>query len=391
MRPYRARQPRVETFQRMTSAKSLEVIGPFKGSSGYDRHTREFVRQFVRQGVRVRLTHLSGWSIDLPESLRETWFDTLDAPVGADTALHFTMPNHARPLPGLRNVNYTMFEADRIPRLWADCARAHDLIVLPTQSSFDAWARSGVSVERLRISPLGVDGEYFSAPAEPASLQTHDGRPLASYRSRFLSVAELRPRKNHLGLLRSWIRATRRGDDAVLLLKVSVFQHGVLEEFQSDLMAMQRRLGRSLADAAPVVFVAQTLTNELVRSLYTAATHYISMSHGEGWDQAMMEAAASGLQLVAPRHTAYLTYLCEQEAFLIPAALRPVSFEGVMGIADRVFFDGLGWWEPDEDAAVEIISRIVRGEAEPKASPQARIVSEYTWEKAAASLLELIL
>jgi glycosyltransferase involved in cell wall biosynthesis len=375
----------------MTPAKSLEVIGPFKGSSGYDRHTREFVREFVRQGVRVRLTHLRGWSVDLPESLRETWFDSLDAPVGAGTLLHFTMPNHARARPGVRNVNYTMFEADRIPRLWADCARAHDLIVLPTQSSYDAWAQSGVPEERLRISPLGVDGEYFSAPAEPAPLQTPDGRALASYRTRFLSVAELRPRKNHLGLLRSWIRATRRDDDAVLLLKASVFQEGVLDEFQHDLAEMQRRLGRTLAEAAPVVLIAQTLTNEMVRSLYAAATHYVSMSRGEGWDQAMMEAAAAGLQLVAPRHTAYLTYLREDDAFLIPAALRPARFEGIMGVADRVFFDGLGWWEPDEDAAVETLRRIVRGEAVAKASPQARIVSEYTWEKAAASLLEIIL
>jgi hypothetical protein len=31
----------------MSGARSLEVVGPFKGASGYDRHTREFVRQLV--------------------------------------------------------------------------------------------------------------------------------------------------------------------------------------------------------------------------------------------------------------------------------------------------------------------------------------------------------
>jgi hypothetical protein len=211
----------------MNSARSLEVIGPFKGSSGYDRHTREFVREFVRQGVRVRLEHLAGWSVDLPAELRETWFDSLQAPVDAETVLHFTMPNHAWARRGKRNVNYTMFEADRIPRQWAECAAAHDLIVLPTESSFKAWANSGVPEERLRISPLGVDGQFFSAPAEPLPLTTTEGRPVACYRTRFLNIAELRPRKNHLGLLRSWIRATKRDDDAVLLLKVSVFQAGV--------------------------------------------------------------------------------------------------------------------------------------------------------------------
>lgn len=374
----------------MSDARSLEVVGSFKGASGYDRHTREFVRHLVRQGVRVRLTHLPGWSVDLPDALRETWFDALDAPVGADTLLHFTMPGHARPRAGLRNVNYTMFEADRIPLQWAECARAHELVILPTASSYEAWVRGGVPRERLRICPLGVDGEFFSADAEPLPLRTPAGRPLDSYRTRFLNVAELRPRKNHLGLLRSWIRATSPADDALLLLKVSVFQQGVFEEFQADVASMQRRLGRTLADAAPVVLVAQTLTDGQVRSLYAAATHYLSMSRGEGWDQAMMEAAAAGLRLVAPRHTAYLSYLRDEDAFLIPAALRPAEFEGRMGIGDRVFFDGLGWWEPDEDAAVEIIRRIVRGEAAPKDSPQSRIVGEYTWEKAAARLIEIL-
>jgi glycosyltransferase involved in cell wall biosynthesis len=374
----------------MNSARSLEVIGPFKGSSGYDRHTREFVREFVRQGVRVRLEHLAGWSVDLPAELRETWFDSLQAPVDAETVLHFTMPNHAWARRGKRNVNYTMFEADRIPRQWAECAAAHDLIVLPTESSFKAWANSGVPEERLRISPLGVDGQFFSAPAEPLPLTTPDGRPVACYRTRFLNIAELRPRKNHLGLLRSWIRATKRDDDAVLLLKVSVFQAGVLEQFQADVTEMQQRLGRSLADAAPVVVLGQTLTNELVRSLYATATHYISMSRGEGWDQSMMEAAAAGLQLIAPEHSAYLTYLNNQEAYLIPTNLQPVRFEGRMGLEDRIFFDGLGWWEPDEDAAVEIIRRIVGRTASLKSSPQARIIRDYTWSKATAQLIETI-
>lgn len=376
----------------MNSMRSLEVVGPFKGSSGYDRHTREFVREFVRQGVRVQLDHLAGWSIDLPGGeLRETWFETLNAPVDANTTLHFTMPNHAQPRSGKRNVNYTMFEADRIPRQWVDCARAHDLIVLPTQSSYDAWALSGVPEDRLRICPLGVDGEFFSAFAEPLPITTQAVRPLSCYRTCFLNVAELRPRKNHLGLLRAWARATRSDDDAVLLLKISAFQPGAMDLFLTDVAEMQQRLGCSLADAAPVIVLSETLTNDMMRSLYATATHYISMSRGEGWDQAMMEAAAAGLHLVAPRHTAYLTYLTDDEAYFIPTTLRPARFEGRLGLEDRIFFEGLSWWEPDEDAAVDIIRRIVDRSALLRTSSQARIVRDYTWANAAARLIELVL
>src|SRR5262245_46691665 len=260
---------------------AIAVIGPFKGSSGYDRHTREFVREFVRQGVKVQLTNLPGWSVELPSVMRETWFDSLAAPVDARAVLHFTMPNHARPQPARRNINYTMFEAERIPRLWANCAAAHELIVVPTESSFSAWALSGVPEARLRICPLGVDGEYFSTPAPPAPLTTSQGQPLSSFRCRFLNIAELRPRKNHLALLRVWMRATKRADDAVLVLKVSVFQQGLLEDFHADVAQLQQSLGQSLSEAAPVIMISNLLTNEMVRGLYHSATHYLSLSHGE--------------------------------------------------------------------------------------------------------------
>lgn len=371
--------------------RSLDVVGPFKGSSGYDRHTREFVREFVRQGVEVQLINLDGWSVELPPALRETWFDQLNIPVSAKTILHFTMPGQGRPCFGMRNVNYTMFEADRIPQAWVDCAFAHDLIVLPTEAAFRAWADSGVPEARLRLCPLGVNADYFGTPAEPAPLFLPDGRPVASFTTRFLNIAELRPRKNHLGLLRAWMKATHRDDDAVLILKASVFQSRVLPQFQADVWEMQQQTGKSLSDAAPIVVIAGTLPNDGMLSLYASATHYISLSHGEGWDQAMMEASVAGLQLIAPRHTAYLTYLTDDEAHFIPAPSGPATFEGQLGIEDRIFFDGLNWWNPDEDAAAELIRAIAGSKAAPKRSPKDRIAAQYTWAKAAERLLEISL
>ena len=370
-------------------SQNLKVIGPYKGGSGYDRLTRAFVREFVRQGVRVELHDLPGWSVPLPEHAHSV-FDRLTGSGSADTVLHFTMPHHAQAEPGRRNVNYTMFEADGIPAAWVASAEAHELIALPTQAAIRAWAQSGVPETKLRLCPLGVDASYFSEAAAPATLATADGRPLTSFRARFLNIAELRPRKNHVGLLRAWMKATTREDDAALILKASVFQQQVIPQFQEDVAAMQRQTGRALADAAPIVLIADYLPDDMIRSLYACATHYVSLSHGEGWDLPMMEAAVSGLALIAPAHSSYLTYLRENEVYFIPSPLGPTRFDGQLGLEDRVFFDGLQWWHPDEDAAARIIRAIVDGTAPTKRPARERIAAAYSWDRAASELLAAI-
>ena len=154
----------------------LAVVGPFRGTSGYDRVTREFVRQFVALGVDVHLRNLDGWSSPLPDELRESWFDELGTPNGAESVLHFAMPSQLRPEPGARTVNYTMFEANRIPADWAACAWLCELVVVPTAASRDAWIASGVDPARVCVSPLGVDGEFFSQRCEPPAIGVGDGR-----------------------------------------------------------------------------------------------------------------------------------------------------------------------------------------------------------------------
>src|SRR5207302_8158459 len=107
----------------------------------------------------------------------------------------------------------------------------------------------------------------------------------------------------------------------------------------------------------PILLIRDIFTDEEMSRLYTSFTHYVSVSFGEGWDQPMVEAAASGLRLIAPEHNAYLTYLDSSVANLIPSREVPVERPDGM----NTLFEGANWWKPDPDSAVAAIRSAIDG------------------------------
>ena len=368
---------------------ALTVRGPYKGAGGHDHHVREFVRHLVGRGIRIELVDVPEWgSAALPSESRDPWFDTLAAPVDAQAVLHFCMPHQVRPVRGRLNVNYTMFEADRIPERWARLNRSHDLVIVPTFSSRDAWTASGFPESRIRLSPLGVDVDLFHPDVEPLTLSDRQGRPVREYRTRVLNVSEITPRKNLLALLRVWLRATRRGDDAILIVKVGRFPPGATVHLMRDLDATERAIGKSRREAAPMLFTEQILADRDMPRLFAAATHYWSMSHGEGWDQPMIEAGATGLRLIAPMHSAYTAYLDGSIARMIPARLVSVDASGDGDM--RPLFAGARWWNPDENAAADAVRDAVDGRDRTASTARARIAANLTWTHATAKLFAIL-
>jgi glycosyltransferase involved in cell wall biosynthesis len=369
--------------------RALTVCGPFRGPTGYDHHVREFVRELTRQGVSVWLIDMPLWSPrKLPFNLRDPWFETLNKPTGAKTALHFCMPHQVRPVPGMRNVNYTMFEATPAPAPWVAKNLEHDLVIVPTESSQAAWIAGGMPTERIRLCPLGVNPRLFERPAEPLPLQLPEGAPVARYRTRFLNLSELNPRKNVAGLLRTWIKATTRQDDAILILKLGCTDEAQKNRFRAEMEAMRLESGKTLAEAAPVLFLYDLYSDAEMPRLYAAATHYCSMSFGEGWDQPATEAAACGLRLIVPNHSAYTSYLDSSVASLVPSREAPARWTGDRATA--ALFEDTRWWEPDEEDAATHIRAAIECHDTGMPTAQARLLESFTWEKAVQRLQEIL-
>lgn len=368
--------------------RALIVTGTYRGITGHDHHTRSIVRALDQRGIRIELHDFLDWSpAKLPASLQDPWYEQLRGPVPAEIHLHFCMPHQVRNTPGLRNVNYTMFEADRIPEIWVEKSKQCDLIIVPVESSRQSWVLSSVPEEKVAVCPLGVDASVFAPGVLPLELNGQSGRKPEQYRVRFLNVSDAIERKNLLGLLRAWLIATNERDDAALLLKPGFHARGSRARFFLRLKELEAAVGKSLQNAAPVFWITGFLPPAAMPSLYAAATHYISMSRGEGFDLPMLEAGVSGLQLIAPRHTAYLDYLHDGIAHLVPAKPREASVPD--DPATNRLFAGAHWWEPDQEAACAIIRHIIDGRAEPKQSGRAAL-SRLSWSQTAERLEQLV-
>jgi glycosyltransferase involved in cell wall biosynthesis len=361
--------------------RSLVVCG-YSNNTGYGRHVTEIVRALRKLGIGVKLIRPpDGGAVG-----------ALDLPVDSSVILHVSMPHAMRIADRTLSVNWTTFEATRIPEYWVKPSLSHDLIILPTDSAKQAWIASGIPEEHLALCPLGVDSARFHPGVKPLKLGNHRGRRVSEYRTRFLNISAFvsAPRKNILGMLRVWIKATKADDDAILILKLTGHKYRWWwpDEFTSALHALERKIGKTRKEAAPIFFYNPRLPYSRMPSLYAAATHYWSMSHGEGWDLPMMEAGATGLYLIAPKHSGYTAYLDESVAQLIPSRRISADFNQGRGIGR--LFEGSEWWEPDEEIAVALIRQAIStaGEGSPTAS--VRFSSAFTWEQSAMRLVQIL-
>lgn len=122
----------------------ITIRGPFRGYSGHDRTVRSFVAALTRAGVETGLIDIPHWSLaKLPPAMCDPALEALTSPLPSRTVVQSCMPHQVSPLPGRQTANFTMFEADRVPRAWVRHNRRHDLVVVPTEAPRDAWLAAG--------------------------------------------------------------------------------------------------------------------------------------------------------------------------------------------------------------------------------------------------------
>lgn len=345
----------------------LQILAPLPDDCAYGHQARQLAVELVRRGIDVRWLRIP-WTRPIVKEEFPLELQGREGRCVSEAVLHFCLPEQVvtSVRPDARHVNFTMCETSRLPPTWVERALQLPLTLVPSLHSQKVWIESGVPPDRIKVCPLGVDVDRFRRDNEPLMLTTKQGQRVSQFTHRFLSVSGLTDRENIPGLVRAWKAALRPQDNAVLMLKLS----GVTPE-------KMRELARDTGDlsTAPVVVVNHRLPFAEMPKLFAAATCYVSASRGEGWDMSMLEAAATGLQLIAPRHSVYLDVLDDASARLVEAERRPSN--------DARCAD---CWEPDFDDLVFAIREVLDGRAL-RSDARTQVALSRTWEQAVDQLL----
>ncbi len=228
---------------------------------------------------------------------------------------------------GSARVGRTMFETDRIPDGWAERCNALDEVWVPTEFNRATFAEAGVEAGKLRVVGAGVDTELF----RPGAQRLHIPR-LRSFN--FLSVFDVQPRKGSDLLLKAYLSEFKADEDVALILKLSQHSDRLVDPEAQLSYFIEREAGLKLEECPTIIVLNGFLSQEDMASLYCCADAFVLPSHGEGYGRPLMEALASELPVIATRWSGQLSFLRDENSYLIdieglvPASVEEESFAG---------------------------------------------------------------
>lgn len=298
----------------------------------------------------------------------------------APTALHFCHPRDFAPLPGKRNVLFTMYEGAPVPPEFEVAFRAADLVLVPSHFCRDLFSPI---TRRTRtpcaVSRLGFDASLFRYRERAWT----GGQPFV-----FLHVGAPNARKGALRVTNAWNLGGAQG------LPGARFAD---QDWCELYLKTTDPTGEGkLVEIGNVTWDSRPWPREQLAALYHAAHCMVLPASGEGFGLPLLEAMATGLPIVTVKWSGPLDFLDSSVAYFCDHTLdeQPIVTLGEDS-------HQIGWQTgafADTPSLARTMARVIRDYAprdgrKPVATERAlrgarRAHGKWTWEHAATALME---
>ncbi len=319
-RPYLPRRGR----RRGMAAQGAWIYLSLDESSGYGVAADRCMSALEQSGLEIEWQPLvagSGWGLGYQPA---PVLGQASCPVAIAHLVPEYLPRVRERFPEAFLVSQTVWETDRIPRHWVPSLDLADLIIVPSRLSADAIAASAVQ------TPVAVVPYVASAVT---------GRPTPPWTEFdddvvvFYTIAEWTERKAVFKTVEAYLRAFRRRDRVLLIVKTSREDRTLADR------SVGRRAGKgttawSLArliaahpDPPAIRLITHPLAPAEIAGLHDRGDCYVSLCRGEGWGMGAFDAAASGNPVVTTGFGGHRDFLAGSP-YLVDFELVPVDDPG---------------------------------------------------------------
>jgi len=336
--------------------KNILVRGPLLNSAGYGVHARQIFSYLHQRGDCKLNAQVTPWGIctfymngDYENGLISKIIDVShpsDEPF--DISFQIQLPNEWDPNVARFNIGVTAgVETDICSKKWVDCINKMDLVIVPSTHTKSTFERSGNITTRIFVVPEYVISEIIDKKYEPMELDVETSFNFLMFGLITGQNIEADRKNTFYGI--KWLCETFKDDpDVGVIIKTSLGRMSTIDR-RNTVNLLRRVIGEVKTGEYPKFYLSHGLmTNDEVSSFYRSPNlnALVSFTRGEGYGLPLLEAAASGLPVMATKWSGHMDFLSNIRFSAFDYDLVNVHESR---IDNEVFIQGSKWAHPREE------------------------------------------
>lgn len=335
--------------------KKVVFRGPTMTQSGYGVHSRQVARWLLDRSdldVKFMVTPWGDtpWMLDRDACsglIGKIMDKTVGADHKADVSIQLQLPNEWDSKLAQKNIGMTAaIETDAANPEWVSCCNKMDAVVFPSQHAKNSIASVGNMSCTSYVIPESFD-DSITKDLLPLDLQDLDTKFNFLLFGQFAGSNPHNDRKNLLFTIKWICEAFKDDPDVGIILKTNSGRNTRI-----DRALVLKMLNAVLSEVRKgpypkLHFLHGDMSDEEVSRLYKVDSikALVSLTRGEGFGLPILEAAASGLPIIATNWSAHTEFLKHVKFIPVDYSLTQVH---QTRIDNKIFVAGARWADPSE-------------------------------------------
>lgn len=370
--------------------KRVLLRGPFLTNSGYGVHARQIARWALSKSdwdVKVQALSwgITSWLIDsngengLIGKIMERTFSTANMPI-FDISFQVQLPNEWDPRLARVNIGVTAaVETDRCNPEWIMSCNQMTAVVVPSHYTKSVLESTG----KITVPIFVIPESYYDELTEETSQQFSYE---FSTKFNFLVFGQLtgnnpeNDRKNLFYTLKWMFEEFKDDKDVGVILKTNSGRQTKIDRLMTEKFVKQLVKEVRKSPYPKVHLLHGKMDNREISSLMRDSTvkALVSLTRGEGYGLPTLEAAASGVPVIATNWSGHLDFL-KSDFIAVDYTLGEIHSSRV---DNKIFMKGTKWANPSESDAKKKLRKFYEKSTMPRHKAQEaakRIRQDYSF------------